>query len=231
MVSTIKITLGMIAFYTNFMFINRLCLVFEPNQCPAELDMSLPNALVAFSLLVSLGNCNFMQIVFRIHAMPLWVANVMDALVTMYLTELIIRQFWIPLLAMAHLMCEQLAMYLHELSSGGMVSSFNPITVWLKHDAMFAIQIAIAFVFVYIMLHVTGFLEWVKRTYFNWFGRAHGDVDYEWKHGNADECFGLPPNCPIIPSILKKREPVERYVTTSHKLKRQPSLRSVSFKS
>lgn len=226
MVSAVKTTLGMLAFSTNFMFINRLCLIFEPSQCPAELDMSMPNALVAFSLLVALGNCHFMQIIFRNHAMPSWVANILDAFVTMYLTELIIRQFWIPLLDLSYCVCNQCAIYLHEFSKGGMVNTINPITVWLKTDAMHSIQMTIALGFVYIMLNVTGFVEFVKRLYFNWFGRAPGDDDLRWR--NEEKYLGLPENCPKMTSILKNREPMQ--YSCNYKLKRKPSLRSVTFK-
>lgn len=226
MVSVVKTTLGMIAFYTNFVFINRLCLIFEPDQCPAQLDISVPNAMVAFSLLIALGSCQFMHIIFRKHAMPGWVANILDALVTMYLTELCIRQLWIPLLDLAFWMCDQSAQLLVEMTSGGLAARTQPIAMWLQNEAMHSVQMAVAFGFVYTMLYVTGFVDGVKQSYFNRFGRAKGDDTSDVLNATKDS-FGLPENCATLPSILVHREPTRNYGYT--KLTRKPSLRRVSF--
>lgn len=229
MVSAVKATLGMMAFYMNFMFINRLCLIIEPNQCPAELDMSVPNALVAFSLLLSLGSCHFMDIVFCQHTMPAWVSNILDALVSMYLTELIIRQFWIPLLDLAYWMCNRFANCLQDLSNGAFSHSLiDPVAGWLRTDAMHSIQMAIALAFVCIMLYVTGTIEFCQHIYFNQFGRAPGDDgDSRWRYSEDSGSFGLPEKCPKLQSIMKNSQ--QGGYEKTFKLLRKPSERSVSF--
>lgn len=240
MVAVLKTTLGLVAFFTKFTLVDRLCLVFYPDQCPAELDLSVPNALVALSLLMAFGSCHFMQLLFRDNPMPRWLENIIDAFIIMYLTEVTIRQMWIPLLDVAYWLCKLVAVGLSELVSGEMESKVKPIVMWLQNDAMNLIQITIALVFVYIMLHVTGTLRSVKMAYFNRFGRAPGD-DCTWNY-TKDGGFRLPNECPVakespVPkqSILKTPprnsfNPQSNYSLRTLKLVKKPSPRSVSFK-
>lgn len=196
--SVVKIAFAIVGFFTKFVFVDRMCVIFHVDECPAMIDLTIPNGMVALSLLCTFGSCRFMQLLFRRQSLPKYMECALDGMVSTYLTDVSLRQLWIPLLNFAQRLCMHSSIFLMDLARGDLVTSVKPIAIWVRRDAMEVLRFGIAMMFVYTMLHVTGVIGALYRKYFEWFGQAVGD-NMNWTD-NPTFLLDDESNSSIVPS-------------------------------
>lgn len=154
--------------------------------------LTVPTAIVTVSLLATLASCPWTRLVFHYtpHRPPRCVRLLLDVCLTASLTDALLRGCWLPALDAAFHACQSAAALLAALADGRFAGELRPAVRWLRLDAMRLVRATLALLVVWVMLAVTGVLAHLGARYFEWFGRADGDVAEQWIAGcySLDEC-------------------------------------------
>lgn len=156
------------------------CLITVAASSASVDHRSTPNLLVAVSLLGSFACCPWTQLAFRTngrpHGLPAAIGCAVDAWLTAWLSAALMRQLWMPAVDVAYHLCQDAAAFAADVVSGRCADDFRALIGWLRSDAVLLVRGGLAAGCVWLMLVVTGVQAAVCRRWFEWFGRAPGDV-------------------------------------------------------